>query len=54
MGDLLEACIEATGSGLRLRSGDAATLTAAGVEPWTDLPAVGLRPDREAAILAAL
>ena len=39
MGDLLEACVAATGSDARLRWVDAETLASAGVEPWSDLPA---------------
>lgn len=39
MGGLLGACVEATGSAARLRWVDADILAAAGVEPWTDLPA---------------
>lgn len=39
MGDLLSACVAATGSSARLRWVPADVLLAAGVEPWTDLPA---------------
>jgi nucleoside-diphosphate-sugar epimerase len=38
MGDLLQACLEATGADAELRWADAETILAAGVEPWTDLP----------------
>ena len=38
MGDLLQACLEATGSDAELRWTDAATILAAGIEPWSDLP----------------
>ncbi|WP_106253747.1 NAD-dependent epimerase/dehydratase family protein [Allonocardiopsis opalescens] len=38
MGEVLDACVEATGSGARLRWVPAEAVLAAGVEPWTDLP----------------
>ncbi|PYC78582.1 reductase [Streptomyces tateyamensis] len=38
MGELLEACVEATGAGAELRWVEPELLTAAGVEPWTQLP----------------
>ncbi|MFH9609926.1 NAD-dependent epimerase/dehydratase family protein [Streptomyces sp. NPDC017448] len=38
MGELLTACVAATGSDAELRWTDAETLLAAGVEPWSDLP----------------
>lgn len=38
MGELLNACVRATGSGAELRWTDAGRILAAGVEPWTDLP----------------
>lgn len=38
MGELLGACVDATGSGARLRWVDDDVLLAAGVEPWMDLP----------------
>jgi 2'-hydroxyisoflavone reductase len=38
MGDLLQACVTATGSDAELRWTDAETILAAGVEPWTELP----------------
>ncbi|MFF8915223.1 NAD-dependent epimerase/dehydratase family protein [Streptomyces sp. NPDC015032] len=38
MGQLLEACVRATGSGAQLRWIPAETILAAGVEPWSDLP----------------
>jgi len=38
MGELLDACVQVTGSRARLRWTDPETLLAAGVEPWTDLP----------------
>ncbi|WP_405388683.1 NAD-dependent epimerase/dehydratase family protein [Streptomyces sp. NBC_01102] len=38
MGELLDACVRATGSGAELRWTDPEVLLAAGVEPWTDLP----------------
>lgn len=38
MGELLDACVTATGSGAELRWTDPDVLLAAGVEPWTDLP----------------
>ncbi|MFJ6949220.1 NAD-dependent epimerase/dehydratase family protein, partial [Streptomyces wuyuanensis] len=38
MGELLEACVRATGSAAELRWLDEGTIAAAGVEPWTDLP----------------
>ncbi|MDI7786174.1 MULTISPECIES: NAD-dependent epimerase/dehydratase family protein [Streptomyces] len=38
MGELLDACVRATGSGAELRWTDPDTLLAAGVEPWTGLP----------------
>jgi nucleoside-diphosphate-sugar epimerase len=37
-GELLEACVRATGSSAELRWTPAQTVLAAGVEPWTDLP----------------
>lgn len=39
MGDLLQACIDATGSSATLRWVDPAVLASAGAEPWMDLPA---------------
>ncbi|MFF2013736.1 NAD-dependent epimerase/dehydratase family protein [Streptomyces sp. NPDC058195] len=38
MGQLLDACVRATGSGAELRWTPAETILAAGVEPWNDLP----------------
>ncbi|WP_406459275.1 NAD-dependent epimerase/dehydratase family protein [Streptomyces sp. NBC_00876] len=38
MGELLNACVRATGSDAELRWTDAGRILAAGVEPWTDLP----------------
>ncbi|MDK0522133.1 NAD-dependent epimerase/dehydratase family protein [Streptomyces sp. ML-6] len=38
MGQLLDACVRATGSGATLRWTPAETVLAAGVEPWSDLP----------------
>lgn len=38
MGELLDTCVRVTGSDARLRWFDPATLLAAGIEPWTDLP----------------
>ncbi|WP_432077180.1 NAD-dependent epimerase/dehydratase family protein [Streptomyces wuyuanensis] len=38
MGELLEACVRATGSTAELRWLDERAIAAAGVEPWTDLP----------------
>ncbi|MFD7619392.1 NAD-dependent epimerase/dehydratase family protein [Streptomyces sp. NPDC059802] len=38
MGQLLEACVRATGSDAALRWTPAEKILAAGVEPWTDLP----------------
>ncbi|KAA2266590.1 NAD-dependent epimerase/dehydratase family protein [Solihabitans fulvus] len=38
MRELLEACVAATGSDARLRWVDPEAITAAGVQPWTDLP----------------
>ncbi|MFI6556448.1 NAD-dependent epimerase/dehydratase family protein [Streptomyces griseus] len=38
MGELLTACVRATGSDAELRWTDPEALLAAGVEPWTDLP----------------
>ncbi|MFC8076784.1 NAD-dependent epimerase/dehydratase family protein [Streptomyces sp. NPDC057307] len=38
MGELLAACVKATGSDAELRWTDPETILAAGVEPWTDLP----------------
>lgn len=38
MGQLLDACVRATGSDAALRWTPAETVLAAGVEPWTDLP----------------
>ncbi|CAM5597715.1 NAD-dependent epimerase/dehydratase family protein [Streptomyces baarnensis] [Streptomyces griseus] len=38
MGELLTACVRATGSDAELRWTDPEVLLAAGVEPWTDLP----------------
>ncbi|MFI5745239.1 NAD-dependent epimerase/dehydratase family protein [Streptomyces sp. NPDC051644] len=38
MGQLLDACVRATGSGAELRWTPAETILAAGVEPWSDLP----------------
>ncbi|MEW1687827.1 NAD-dependent epimerase/dehydratase family protein [Streptomyces sp. NPDC091265] len=38
MGELLDACVRATGSGAELRWTDTETILAAGVEPWNDLP----------------
>lgn len=39
MGELLDACVRATRSTARLRWVESDLLLAAGVEPWTDLPA---------------
>ncbi|MCQ8768303.1 NAD-dependent epimerase/dehydratase family protein [Streptomyces telluris] len=38
MGELLEACVRATGSGAVLRWTGPEEILAAGIEPWTDLP----------------
>lgn len=38
MGQLLDDCVEVTGSGAELRWRDPETILAAGIEPWTDLP----------------
>ncbi|MFF3325953.1 NAD-dependent epimerase/dehydratase family protein [Streptomyces sp. NPDC002889] len=38
IGELLEACVRATGSSAELRWTPARTLLEAGVEPWSDLP----------------
>lgn len=38
MGELLDTCVQVTGSGAELRWTDPDTILAAGVEPWTDLP----------------
>ncbi|MFF2746277.1 NAD-dependent epimerase/dehydratase family protein [Kitasatospora sp. NPDC058048] len=38
MGELLEACVRATGSDAELRWTDPERILAAGVEPWTELP----------------
>lgn len=38
MGDLLDACVQVTGSAAELRWTDAETILAAGVQPWMDLP----------------
>jgi hypothetical protein len=38
MGELLEACVKATGSGAELRWIEEERLLAAGVEPWIGLP----------------
>lgn len=38
MGELLDACVRATGSDAELRWTDTGAILAAGVEPWTDLP----------------
>ncbi|WP_354643999.1 NAD-dependent epimerase/dehydratase family protein [Kitasatospora camelliae] len=38
MGELLDACVAATGSDAELRWTDPARIAAAGIEPWTDLP----------------
>ncbi|MGW7369259.1 NAD-dependent epimerase/dehydratase family protein [Streptomyces sp. NPDC054841] len=38
MGELLAACVRVTGSDAELRWLDEDTITAAGVEPWSDLP----------------
>lgn len=38
MGDLLEACVTATGADALLRWTDPASILAAGVQPWSDLP----------------
>ncbi len=38
MGELLNACVRATGSDAELRWTDTGRILAAGVEPWTDLP----------------
>ncbi|MGW8574558.1 NAD-dependent epimerase/dehydratase family protein [Streptomyces niveus] len=38
MGELLEACVRATGARAELRWTDPDTILAAGVEPWTQLP----------------
>ncbi len=46
MGELLERCREVTGSTAELRWTDPATILAAGIEPWTELP-VWAPPDGE-------
>lgn len=46
MGDLLRACVEATGSGARLRWVGDDPLLAAGIEPWMELP-VWLPPGKD-------
>ncbi len=38
MGELLEACVRATGSDAELRWTDPERILAAGIEPWTELP----------------
>ncbi|MFI6641331.1 NAD-dependent epimerase/dehydratase family protein [Streptomyces sp. NPDC050504] len=38
MGELLDACVRATGSDAELRWTDQETILAAGIEPWSDLP----------------
>ncbi|MFE5995452.1 NAD-dependent epimerase/dehydratase family protein [Streptomyces sp. NPDC056454] len=38
MGELLDACVQVTGSGAELRWTDPETLLAAGAEPWSGLP----------------
>jgi nucleoside-diphosphate-sugar epimerase len=38
MGELLDACVQVTGSDARLQWTDSDTLLAAGVKPWMDLP----------------
>ncbi|MEV0594583.1 NAD-dependent epimerase/dehydratase family protein [Nonomuraea cavernae] len=38
MGELLEACVQVTGSDARLRWAEPETILAAGVQPWIDLP----------------
>ncbi|MCZ7375990.1 NAD-dependent epimerase/dehydratase family protein [Micromonospora sp. WMMC250] len=38
MGELLDACVTATGADARLRWTDPARIVAAGVQPWSDLP----------------
>ncbi|NYI07194.1 NAD-dependent epimerase/dehydratase family protein [Allostreptomyces psammosilenae] len=38
MEELLDACVEATGSGARLRWAEPERVLAAGVEPWNELP----------------
>ncbi|MFD7864817.1 NAD-dependent epimerase/dehydratase family protein [Streptomyces sp. NPDC057682] len=38
LGELLDACVRATGSDAELRWTDAGRILAAGVAPWTDLP----------------
>ncbi|MGC4793952.1 reductase [Micromonospora saelicesensis] len=38
MGELLDACVAATGADARLRWTDPASILAAGVQPWSDLP----------------
>ncbi|RCV51757.1 NAD-dependent epimerase/dehydratase family protein [Marinitenerispora sediminis] len=38
MGELLEACVRVTGSAAELRWTDPDAVTAAGIEPWTELP----------------
>ncbi|MFE4422628.1 NAD-dependent epimerase/dehydratase family protein [Streptomyces sp. NPDC056817] len=38
MGELLEACVRATGADAELRWTDPETILAAGIEPWTELP----------------
>ncbi|MFE3460973.1 NAD-dependent epimerase/dehydratase family protein [Nocardiopsis aegyptia] len=50
MGDLLEACVRATGSDADLRWTDPDTVLAAGIRPWTDLP-VWLPPGEDHAAL---
>lgn len=38
MGSLLDACVQETGGGAELVWAEPETVTAAGIEPWTDLP----------------
>ncbi|MFF1905349.1 NAD-dependent epimerase/dehydratase family protein [Kitasatospora sp. NPDC058218] len=38
MGELLEACVQVTGSDAELRWTEPAPILAAGIEPWSDLP----------------
>ncbi|MGW8379721.1 NAD-dependent epimerase/dehydratase family protein [Streptomyces sp. ODS28] len=46
MGEFLDACVRATGSGAQLRWTAPESVLAAGVEPWTDLP-VWVPPESE-------
>jgi nucleoside-diphosphate-sugar epimerase len=46
MGELLEACVEATGAAAELRWTDPDTVLGAGIEPWSQLP-VWVPPDSD-------